>query len=128
MTCYCPVHQGQSSQDSENLSKALNSQGACYVDHKFQQKLLSYSSVPVVSSAIRSSNPVSHTVGNQRLISNFKRQEYQAIDPRGKWTPAYEGLCMIKKIFSSSATTLSTMDGEDLPHPVNPDIVKKYYT
>src|SRR4051812_872295 len=27
MTCYCPIHLGPSSQDSNNLSKALNSQG-----------------------------------------------------------------------------------------------------
>src|SRR3954462_12214941 len=27
MTCYCPIHLGQSSRDSNNLSKALNSQG-----------------------------------------------------------------------------------------------------
>src|SRR3954466_10006916 len=27
MACYCPIHLGQSSRDSSNLSKALNNQG-----------------------------------------------------------------------------------------------------
>ena len=48
-------------------------------------------------------------------------------DPRGKWTPTYEGPFVIKNIFSSGAIILTTMDGEDLPHPVNADIVKIYY-
>ena len=49
-------------------------------------------------------------------------------DPRGKWTPTYEGPFVIKNIFSSGAMILTTMDGDDLPHPVNADIVKRYYT
>ena len=48
-------------------------------------------------------------------------------DPRGKWTPTYEGPFVIKKIFSSGAMILTTMDGEDFLHPVNADIVKRYY-
>ena len=47
--------------------------------------------------------------------------------PRGKWTPTYERPFVIKKIFSGGAMILTTMDGEDFPHPVNADIVKKYY-
>ena len=81
--------------------------------------------LPKKAETIRSSNPVSQTVGNQWLISNFEHQVYQAIDPRGRWTPSYKGPCMIKKIFSGSATTLTTMDSKDFPHPVNADIVKK---
>ena len=66
-----------------------------------------------------------------------RRQEYQVRDlvikhiiltqgdPRGKWTPTYEGTFMVKKIFSGGAMILTTMDGDDLPHPVNADIVKK---
>ena len=46
-------------------------------------------------------------------------------DPRGKWTPTYEGPFVIKRVFSGSAMMLTTMDGEDFPHPVNTDIVKK---
>ena len=48
-------------------------------------------------------------------------------DPRGKWTPTYEGSFMIKKTFSSGAMIHTTMDGEDFPQPVNAEIVKKYY-
>ena len=48
-------------------------------------------------------------------------------DPRGKWTPTYEGPFVVKTVFSGGAMILSTMDGEDFPHPVNADIVKKYY-
>ena len=48
-------------------------------------------------------------------------------DPRGKWTPTYEGPFVIKNIFSGGAMTLTTMDRDDLPHPANADIVKRYY-
>ena len=48
-------------------------------------------------------------------------------DPRGKWTPTYEGPSMVKNIFSGGAMILTTMDGNDLPHPVNADIVKRHY-
>src|SRR4051812_41989621 len=48
-------------------------------------------------------------------------------DPRGKWTPTYKGPFVIKKVFSGGAMLLTTMDGEDFPHPVNADIVKKYF-
>ncbi|XP_058755175.1 uncharacterized protein LOC131628350 [Vicia villosa] len=49
-------------------------------------------------------------------------------DPRGKWTPNYEGPYVVKKVFSGGAMILSTMDGEDFPLPVNADAVKKYFT
>ena len=48
-------------------------------------------------------------------------------DPRGKWTPIYEGPFVIKNIFSGGTMILTTMDGEDFSHPVNIDIVKRYY-
>ena len=48
-------------------------------------------------------------------------------DPSGKWTPTYEGPFVIKRIFSGGAMILTTMDGEDFPHPVNANIVNKYY-
>ena len=48
-------------------------------------------------------------------------------DPRGKWTPTYEGPFMIKNIFSGAAMILTTMDDDDLPHPANADIIKRYY-
>ena len=49
-------------------------------------------------------------------------------DPRGKWTPTYEGPFMIKSIFSGGAMILTIMEGDDLLYPVNTDIVKRYYT
>ena len=68
-----------------------------------------------------------------------RRQEYQVgdlvimriippqSDPRGKWTPTYEGPFMIKNIFSGGAMILTIMDGDDLPHPVNANMIKRYY-
>ena len=48
-------------------------------------------------------------------------------DPRGKLTPTYEGTFVIKSIFSDGAMILTIMDGDDIPHPVNAEIVKRYY-
>ena len=48
-------------------------------------------------------------------------------DPRGKWTPTYEGPFVIKNMFSGGAMILTIMDGDDLPYPTNEDIVKRYY-
>ena len=77
------------------------------------------------------------------MIKDFnkkvRRQEYQVGDlvikriilpqgdPRVKWTPTYEGSFVVKNILSGGAMILTTIDGDDLPHPVNTDIVKKYY-
>ena len=47
--------------------------------------------------------------------------------PRGKWTTIYEGTFIVKRVFYGGAMILTTMDGEDFPHPINADIVKKYY-
>ena len=79
----------------------------------------------------------------KRMIKAFnnkvKRQVYQAGDlvikriillqgdPSGKWTPTYEGPFVVKHIFSGGAMILTTMDSDDLPHPINADIVKRYY-
>ena len=38
-------------------------------------------------------------------------------DPRDKWTLTYEGPFMIKNIFSGGAMILTTMEGDDPPHP-----------
>ena len=48
-------------------------------------------------------------------------------DHRGKWTPNYEGLYVVKKALSGGALILTRMDGEDLPLPVNSDTVRKFY-
>ena len=77
---------------------------------------------------------------NPTFYKKVIRQEYQVGDlvikriilpqgdPRGKWTPTYEGPFMVKNIFSGGAMILTTMDSDDLLHPVNVDIVKRYYT
>jgi hypothetical protein len=49
-------------------------------------------------------------------------------DSRGKWTPNYEGPYVVKRVFSSGTLILKTMDGDELPCPVNFDKVKKYFT
>lgn len=49
-------------------------------------------------------------------------------DPMGKWTSNYEGPYVVRKVFSRGALILTTIDGEDLPTPVNTDAYKKYYT
>ena len=49
-------------------------------------------------------------------------------NPRGKWTPTYEGPFVVKKFFFGGAMMPTTIDNEDFPHLVNADIVKKYYT
>jgi len=48
-------------------------------------------------------------------------------DHRDKWMPNYEGLYVLKKVFSGGALILTRMDGEELPLPVNSDAVKKFY-
>ena len=48
-------------------------------------------------------------------------------DSRGKWAPNYEGPFIVKKAFSGGALILTSMDDEELPHPVNSDAVKKYF-
>ena len=48
-------------------------------------------------------------------------------DNRGKWDPNYEGPFIVKRAFSRGALVLANMDDEELPSPVNSDIVKRYY-
>jgi len=53
---------------------------------------------------------------------------YHAVkDNRGKWASNYEGPFIMKKAFSGGALVLTNMDGEELPSPVNSDVVKRYY-
>ena len=49
-------------------------------------------------------------------------------DSRGKWTPNFEGPYVVKKALFGGAWILKTMDGEELPCPMNADGVKKYFT
>ena len=48
-------------------------------------------------------------------------------DNRGKWALNYEGPFVVKRAFSGGALMLTNMDGEELPLPVNFDVVKRYY-
>ena len=45
---------------------------------------------------------------------------------RGKWTPNCEGPFVVKKSFSGGALILTKMDGEELPFPINYDVLKNY--
>ena len=45
-------------------------------------------------------------------------------DNRGKSVPNYEGPFIVKRDFSGGALVLTDMDGEELPSPVNSDVVK----
>ena len=48
-------------------------------------------------------------------------------DNRGKWAPNYIGPFIVKKAFSGGVLVLANMDDEELPSPVNVDVVKRYY-
>jgi len=56
-----------------------------------------------------------------------KKIIYVQKDHRGKWMLNYEGPYVVKKVFSGGALILTRMDGEELPLPVNSDVVKKFY-
>ena len=48
-------------------------------------------------------------------------------NPRGKWSPNWEGPYVTKKAFSRGALILTKLDGKEFLGPINADIVKKYY-
>jgi len=48
-------------------------------------------------------------------------------DHWGKWAPNYKGPFVVKNAFSRGALLLASMDDEELPSPMNSDIVKRYY-
>ena len=48
-------------------------------------------------------------------------------DQRGKWAPNWDGPYVVKRVFSEGVLILTEMDGNDLPSPINSDVVKKYY-
>ena len=56
----------------------------------------------------------------KRILQNWQ-------DPRGKWSPNWEGPYVVKKAFLGGALILIEMDGEEFSSPINADIVKKYY-
>ena len=57
----------------------------------------------------------------------LKRIPQNRQDPRGKWSPNWEGPYVVKKAFSGGALIVTEMDGKEFPGPINADIVKKYY-
>ena len=57
----------------------------------------------------------------------LKRIPQNRLDPRGKWSPNWEGPYVVKKAFLGGALILIEMDGKKFPSPINADIVKKYY-
>ena len=57
----------------------------------------------------------------------IKRIILQQSDTSGKWTPPSEGPFVVKEVFLGGAMILTITDGEDLPYPMNMDIVKRYY-
>ena len=48
-------------------------------------------------------------------------------DQRGKWAPNWDGPYVVKRAFLGGALILTEMDGNELPSPINSDVVKKYY-
>ena len=67
----------------------------------------------------------SHKFNEGDLV--LKKMCHAVKDGRGKWAPNYEGPFMVKRAFSGGALILTNMDGEELPSPVNSDVVKQYY-
>ena len=57
----------------------------------------------------------------------LKKMSHAVKDSRGKWAPNYEGPFVVKRAFSGGALILTNMDDEELPSPVNSDVVKRYY-
>ena len=57
----------------------------------------------------------------------LKKMSHAVKDNRGKWALNYEGPFVVKRAFSGGALVLTNMDGEELPLPVNSDVVKRYY-
>ena len=57
----------------------------------------------------------------------LKRIPQNRQDPRGKWSPNWEGPYVVKKTFSEGALILAKMDGIEFSNLINADIVKKYY-
>ena len=57
----------------------------------------------------------------------LKKISHAVKDNRGKWAPNYEGPFIVKRAFSGGALVLTNMDGEELPSPLNSDVVKRYY-
>ena len=51
----------------------------------------------------------------------------QAFDKKVRPREFKEGDLVVKRAFSGGALILTTMDGDELPRPVNSDAVKRYF-
>ena len=68
-------------------------------------------------------NDVSPDMDNMVLKRILQNQQY----PKGKWALNWQGPYVMKKAFSRRALILTDMDGNEIPNPINFDVVKKYY-
>ena len=57
----------------------------------------------------------------------LKRIPQNRQNPRGKWSPNWEGPYVMEKAFSRGALILAEIDGKEFSSLINTDIVKKYY-
>ena len=57
----------------------------------------------------------------------LKKMSHAIKENRGKWAPNYAGPFVVRRAFSGGALILTNIDGEELPSPVNSDIIKRYY-
>ncbi|XP_015060294.1 uncharacterized protein LOC107006189 [Solanum pennellii] len=57
----------------------------------------------------------------------FKRIFPHQDEYKEKFTPNWQGPCMIRKVLSGCPLVLSEMDGTVWPKPINSDAVKRYY-
>ena len=72
---------------------------------------------------------------NKRVRTGVFKEEDQVLkkilptsgEDQSKWASKYEGLYVVNKAFHREALVLNKMDEDDLPNPVNSNIIKKYY-
>ena len=67
----------------------------------------------------------SHRFSEGDLV--LKKVSQALKDNKGKWAPNYEGPFFVKRAFSGGDLVLANMDDEELPSPVNSNVVKRYY-
>ena len=57
----------------------------------------------------------------------LKKRNQAMPNPRGKFSPTYEGLYVVKKAFSREALILAAIDGLDFNMPTNLDAIIRYF-
>ena len=58
---------------------------------------------------------------------NIEKDPSKPTRSKRKWAPNWAGPYVVKRVFPGRALILTEMDGNDLPSPINSDVVKKYY-